>query len=359
MVMIKLDERSMKLPSLVSSYNEWDPLEEVIVGRAENAQIAGQDISLFAIEYGESGSLGAMPTGPYPASVISETQDQLEALVEMFESNGVRVRRPDICDHKKEFGSPDWKTDGQYNYCPRDLFVVAGETIIEAPMTLRARQYETNSFKPILRDYLASGSKWLAAPRPLLLDEDYFTDEDRELAISESDPVFDAANILRIGRDILYLVSDSGNRLGARWLQIVLGDDYRVHPVSGLYTGTHVDTTITVVRPGLVVVNANRVNPINLPKIFRKWDVIYLDQVEDIGFTGVPYASEWIGMNFMMLNPETAVVDGSQTTLIKRLDEYGVGVIPMKLTHARTMGGGMHCVTLDVRRRGILEDYCS
>ncbi len=357
--MIKLDERLLKMPSLVSSYNEWDPLEEVIVGRAANAQIASQDISLFAVEYGDSGSISGMPTGKYPASVISETEDQLDALVEMFQAHGVRVRRPDVCDHSKEFGSPDWKTNGQYNYCPRDLFVVAGDTIIEAPMTLRARQYETNSYKPILRDYLDSGAKWIAAPRPLLLDEDYNTNVDRDLAIAENDPIFDAANILRIGKDILYLVSDSGNRFGARWLQTTLGDEYRVHAIHGLYNGTHVDTTITVVRPGLVVVNAERVCPHNLPKIFRKWDVIYLDDVQDIGFTGLPYASEWIGMNFMMLNPHTAVVDGSQTTLIKELGAYGVDCIPMKLSHARTMGGGMHCVTLDVRRRGVLEDYCS
>src|SRR5947209_13649251 len=147
--MINYKQIPLKIPSLVSSYNEWDPLEEVIVGRAENAQIATRDKSLFAVEYGECGEIGRTPTGPYPASVIEETQVQLEALVEMFESNGVRVRRPEIYDHKKNFGSPDWRTDGQYNYCPRDLFVVAGETIIEAPMTLRARQYETNSFKPI------------------------------------------------------------------------------------------------------------------------------------------------------------------------------------------------------------------
>ena len=106
------------------------------------------------------------------------------------------------------------------------------------------------------------------------------------------------------------------------------------------------------------MVNAERVNPSNLPRVFKKWDVIYLDEVHDIGFTGVPYASEWIGMNFMMLNPSTAVVDGSQTKLIKELERYGVDVEPMKLSHARTMGGGLHCVTMDVRRRGSLEDYC-
>ena len=357
--MTQFQKTQMKSASLVSSYNEWDPLEEVIVGRAENAQIAVQDKSLYAVEYGDSGSIDRMPTGPYPAHVISETQEQLEALVEMFQRNGVKVRRPDIYDHKKRFGSPDWQTDGQYNYCPRDLFIVQGDMIIESPMTLRARQYETNSFKPILREYMESGAKWFCAPKPLLLDSDYFIEENRASAIADNDPIFDAANVLRIGKDVLYLVSDSGNKIGARWLQAVLGDEYRVHAIEGLYTGTHVDTTITLVRAGLVVANAERVNPQNLPEIFRKWDVIYLDEVHDIGFTGVPYASEWIGMNFMMLNPDTAVVDGKQTKLIKELEARKVNAIPMQLSHARTMGGGMHCVTLDVRRRGGLEDYCS
>lgn len=349
----------MKVSSLVSSFNEWDPLEEVIVGRAENARIARRDRSLFAVEYRDCGSLENTPTGPYPEHVIAETQEELEELVVVFQQAGVAVRRPDIYDHSREFGTPDWKTDGQYNYCPRDLFVVAGTTIIEAPMTLRARQNETASFKKILRDYLASGARWISAPKPELADEDYLIHEGREIAVSERDPIFDAANILRVGKDILYLVSDSGNRLGATWLQSALGPEFRVHPIEGLYSGSHVDTTLTVVRPGLLVANAQRVGPQNLPAMFAKWDVMYVDSVKDIGYTNLPYASEWIGINFMMLNPDTAIVDGSQTGLIKALNSMGVNVIPMCLTHARTMGGGFHCVTLDVRRTGTLEDYCS
>lgn len=350
---------TMSFDSLVCSHNEWDPLEEVIVGRAENAQIARRDRSLFAVEYRDCGSLDKTPTGRYPQWVIEETQERLEDLVDFFKAAGVTVRRPEIADHSKEFGSPNWKTDGQYNYCPRDLFVVAGDAIIESPMTLRARQFETLSYRPILRDYLESGARWFSAPMPELLDEDYLLDDDRTIAIAERDPIFDAANVLRIGKDILYLVSDSGNKLGAKWLQAVLGENYRVHAVEGLYSGSHVDTTLTLVRPGLLVANAERVNPDNLPALFKKWDVIYLDKVIDIGYTSIPYASEWIGINFMMLNPETAIIDANQTGLARALESHGINVIRMCLPHARTLGGGFHCVTLDVRRRGTLEDYCS
>jgi hypothetical protein len=212
---------------------------------------------------------------------------------------------------------------------------------------------ETFSFKPILLDYLRSGSRWISAPRPRLANEMYNA-TGGGLALRDFEPVFDAANVLRLGRDLLYLVSASG----ARWLQTVLGDEYRVRAYDNVYTGTHVDTTITLVRPGLVVVNAARVGPRNLPDLFRDWEVIYLDDVTDIGYTGTAYASVWIGLNFMMVNPATAIVEARQTALRRELEKRGVAVIPLQLRHARTLGGGFHCVTLDVRRRGGLERYC-
>jgi N-dimethylarginine dimethylaminohydrolase len=39
------------------------------------------------------------------------------------------------------------------------------------------------------------------------------------------------------------------------------------------------------------------------------------------------------------------------------LESKGLTVVPLKLRHSRMMGGGFHCVTLDIRRRGQLESY--
>ncbi|MGH9801558.1 MAG: inosamine-phosphate amidinotransferase 1, partial [Blastocatellia bacterium] len=55
--------------SLVNVYNEWDPLEEVIVGRAVNAQIARVDKGLFAVEYRAYGQPDKIPSGRYPQHV--------------------------------------------------------------------------------------------------------------------------------------------------------------------------------------------------------------------------------------------------------------------------------------------------
>lgn len=333
----------------VSSFDEWGTLREVIVGRPDGARIATGDRGLLAVEYPECGSAERIPSGPYPDWVIEETEEDLADLIDVLVRFGASVRRPDVFDHSRSFSTPDWSADGQYNYCPRDLFVVVGSTIIEAPMTLRARQYETLSYRSILLDYLRRGARWIAAPRPRLLDSVYRL-EGAGLAITNDEPIFDAANILRLGHDLLYLVSDSGNLLGAHWLQIALGDVFRGHPVEDVYTGTHVDTTFAPIRPGLVVANGARVGPSNLPGVFEGWDVVYVEKIVDIGYTGIPYASEWIGLNLLMLDPGTAIVDRSQVGLIRALEGRSVTTIPLALRHARTLGGGFHCVTLDVRR---------
>ena len=44
-----------------------------------------------------------------------------------------------------------------------------------------------------------------------------------------------------MGKDLLYLVSSSGNYKGAKWLQSVLGNDYKVHVTDSLYRASHLE----------------------------------------------------------------------------------------------------------------------
>jgi glycine amidinotransferase/scyllo-inosamine-4-phosphate amidinotransferase 1 len=224
-------------------------------------------------------------------------------------------------------------------------------------MSLRSRFLETFAYKSIMLDYMKSGANWVSAPKPALRDSGYNLTDVESLALLEEEPVFDAANILKVGEDIIYLISDTGNRLGAQWLQNFLGDQYRVHACPNLYAQTHIDTTIVLIRPGLVLLNPERVNESNLPAPLARWDKIYAPPMVDIGYEGIAYGSAWVGMNLLMVNPDLAIVDERQTELIRLLGVNGVDVKPLRLTHARTLGGGFHCVTLDTRRRGQLEDY--
>ena len=41
----------------------------------------------------------------------------------------------------------------------------------------------------------------------------------------------------------------------------------------------------------------------------------------------------------------------------EQLDKFGMEVIPVDLRDAYAFGGGLHCCTADVYRKGILKDY--
>ena len=345
--------------SAISVHNEWDPLEEMIVGIADGARVPTADPGLFAVDYADIyDTPEQVPTGPYDERVVAETAEDLQIFADLLTANGVTVRRPQAVDHAARFGTPEWAADGEYNYCPRDVLLTVGDTVIETPMVLRSRYFESLAYKDLLLEYFASGANWISAPKPRLADATYRLRPGSGAGIGEPEPLFDAANVLRAGRDLLYLVSSSGNRLGARWLQRVLGDEYTVHPLEGVYDGTHIDTTITLIRPGLMVLNPTRVRLEQLPPPFKNWDVIWCPQVPDTHPEARTLrASTWIGMNLVMVNPGLAVVDADQGPLIAELERHGVDVAPLTLRHSRRLSGGFHCVSLDVRRTGTLEDY--
>ena len=120
------------------------------------------------------------------------------------------------------------------------------------------------------------------------------------------------------------------------------------------YSGVHIDSTITPLKEGTVIVNGNRVNKDNLPRVFKDWEVIFVNEVVPQNFYQYPYASKWIALNMLVVEPGTVIVDRAQTELIELLEtKYKMIVIPMQLRHSRTLGGGFHCVTLDFTRKSL------
>lgn len=346
--------------SRVWSWNEWDPLEEVIVGNPLNARFPTPDRSAQLAEFPDR-SLAEMPRGPFPKRIIEETEEDLNEFVRVLEGLRVTVKRPETWPHDARFSTIHWEAEGYYNYSPRDILLVIGDRIIETPTVIRSRAQETFSYRKLLLDYMDSGAKWYSAPKPMLLDTLFDVDRGKPTPRND-EPVFDAANVLRFGRDLLFLVSATGNELGGRWLQTVLRDEFRVHLVKDVYHGSHIDSTFVALRPGLILCNPARINDDTLPRILKQWKVIYSPPMENTGRYDAEYlsksiGSDWIDMNAFSISPDLVVVDRDQTALIKLLETHGLDVIPLKLRHSKMLGGGFHCITLDIRRRGTPERY--
>ena len=335
---------------IVRSSNEWGRLRSVIVGRADRARVPMPDISLRAINY--AGGSRVPASGPYPQRIIDEANEDLDHLCSVFATAGVAVYRPDMPRTDLRHGANDWCSDGYYAFCPRDGLLVVRDTIVEAPMALRARFTDAFPYRRLLQEAMLDGARWLAAPKPQLPDEVYDEHAGRDRkSLRNLEPVFDAANVLRADEDLFFLESNSGNALGAQWLQRALGPEYRVHVLKDIYSYMHLDSTISLLRPGLALLNPDRLNTRNMPPALEKWRILWCPSPVDIGYVE-PYehASQWIGMNLLMLDERTAIVEQSQVPLIRLLEQERITVIPVPMRHARTLGGAVHCVTLDLLR---------
>jgi arginine deiminase len=77
----------------------------------------------------------------------------------------------------------------------------------------------------------------------------------------------------------------------------------------------------------------------------------------DADYLSKSIGSDWIDMNAFSISPNLIVVDRDQTALIKLLEKEGFDVISLKLRHSKMLGGGFHCITLDIRRTGMLQRY--
>jgi len=289
----------------ISSNNEWSPLKSVIVGRALGANRPEE--CHFDI------------TGGYPGHVTATADMQLEIFVRVLEKEGVKVYRPKDNDFIL--------SRGMYNYCPRDRLLIVGNTVVDCNMQYHCREQESRYVDFVFKH----AKKLVEVPRNNSLK-------------------FDAANVLRLGKTLLYLVSPSGTLAGANWLQDTF-PEYNVE-ITRTYGGIHIDSTFSPVRDGLVVVNKDRVSKDTLPEVFKNWDVIWLG-AEDLphkSFAGQAFASNYILLNFFMIRPDLAVID-DVPVLRDKLKSYGVKSYTIPLTHSRTLGGGHHCCTLDLHRR--------
>ena len=352
--------------SPVSSYTEWDPLEEVVVGHVDEAMLPSwHRINRITYPPG-SWVAAALRDGcgrPYPQARVEAARQDLAELVGVLEAAGVRVRRPEPARFSAGYGTPDWQVDN--GFCaanPRDVLLVVGDQLIEAPMADRGRYFETWPYRPLLQEYSAAGAHWVAAPKPRLLDGLYDPAArdpagDRWVT-TEQEPTFDAADFVRCGRDIIGQRSHVTNHAGIAWLRRHLGPDYRIHLIEPVWTqAAHIDTTLMPLAPGRMLVNPEHYGPAGLPEPFGDWEALVPPPPVPLRDGTFSTVSSWISMNVLMLDERRVVVERRQGPLLDAFASWGFEPVPCSFESCYAFAGSFHCATLDVRRRGELRSY--
>lgn len=142
---------------IVNSHNEWDPLEEVIVGRVEGATIPEWHVSGKAVWPSKWWDMYKTQSGqPFPKELMEGAAKELDYLAQVLEGEGITVRRPEARDDyfNKPVETPDFKSKSQlYAAMPRDILIVFGNEILEAPMAWRSRYFEFRPYRKLIKEY--------------------------------------------------------------------------------------------------------------------------------------------------------------------------------------------------------------
>jgi N-dimethylarginine dimethylaminohydrolase len=381
----------------MASYSEYASLRKVILGSVEDYKPScwawKADPGVTAENF--SRARGICDTA-IPDKILAEVSEDLTDYARALKELGVEVIRPPRISGEPVLETEFFYSYGRDFYNMRDLHIVLGNKILSSSPSQPNRILEINE----LREFLSKVSKesdleFLISPEPYLRDNPVYPNirnasgdlvsMEESLApilgsvtqeiwhrLSENEILFDAANIVRYDGNALYLVSSTGNSKAYDWLNSI---DTGFHiQQTDVYRSSHIDSTILPLDQDTFLVNSVRVNPMNLPVSIKDKRILYFkdvaiipqseitfhqkyrataaEQIEKVGFqTNLQeMSSPWAGMNVLSIDEKTVMVESNQIQLIRYLESNGYSVIPIRMRHAYTMLGGLHCTTLDIKR---------
>ena len=338
---------------MINSYTSWQPLEEVIVGRAyspdyfdfiEDPQVRNQ-----------------------MQQILSETEEDLNNLQKTIETYGARVRRPNL-PPKDQFVW--WQTENGGAplppLTPRDWQISLGQKLL--------RVLPMEELDEICKDY----ADQVVSPHNGRWDPDCILNQ------------ASASCIVRVGRDVFFDNSDYLKPEQSRWIQEnCLDSRYRFHEA---ITDGHGDAVFAILKPG-VLLSSKWDDQLDLDADFPGWDVSKLEsstiwhamavgKFKEENFNGAwyvqgqtptkefthfvdTYLKDWVGyvsdtvfdVNCLVLDEENVIFSAYNKQVFDYCEKHRINPIISELRHSYFWDGGVSCCTQDIRRKGNLETY--
>ncbi|RWS30463.1 glycine amidinotransferase-like protein [Leptotrombidium deliense] len=403
---------------LVNSWTEFGDLELICVGTAKGSYYPEKEpVYTFNVMRDEwYDSYVVQPTGQRPKCREILAEKQLDALRDLLEGESISVttvtefekdikedmlRKRSVltvnCESedkrvKKKKINTIRPAQHRFNHlistpwfrnyyqmglaCPRDMVITMGNTIVESATACRHRYFESSYYRDIIYKFYNADKRvhWKTGPQPTCADSMfryYYQDKKEaqtnhkhvyETALAENEVAFEAADMLRIGKDVFYKRSATANFMGLEWLRREFPElrFHMMHFKDDL--SPHIDVNIIPMRPptsgsdGIVIVNQIYASLCSQIKLFtdNNWKPIFAPKPSTSKLSPVAMCSDNLNMNALMLNTKCCVIEECEVEFYKLLEDLGFDVITCDLRALNEFGGGPHCVTWDIRR----DDYC-
>jgi hypothetical protein len=366
-------------------YQHWDPLRVCIVGRS------------YPPEY------YSWITVPHVRRLFEkiaiETEEDYQRIIDTLRSFGVEILRPDLPTKIRIGGKflPPPMT-------PRDHMVMIGDTFY------KGYQLDVLAFYNNVKDQtwpsIDTADQFWNLPNKILAEcqnihglDDYmafYSSYDRIFDRISSqgncikDPLGDFSNgayVSRIGKDLYFGTTRYDQDLD-HYRNILTKEfpDHRTHIIN---TGGHGDGTYCPVCPGLII-SLNDVP--SYRDTFPGWEVVYLPnqswnlvrpfldlKTRNQGRWWIPgweydqnvisvvetWLSDWVGyveetvfdVNMLIIDQKNVIVFNHNQSVFDAFERYGITPHVVPFRHRFFWDGGIHCVTTDLDRLGIMQDF--
>jgi hypothetical protein len=295
--------------------------------------------------------------------ITEKTQKDLAIIHRRLEEFGVQVRRPRY-DRIEDFIEPlHHRNAGQLRkpmITPRDDFLVFGNTLY--------------------------GSAWLHKPWADAIAE-YSQDLGSRIFNRPNIPVaghINGANTVRVGRDFYLDTHWHDGDIDVEYVQQTF-KDYRLHLLDN---GGHVDGCFAVLKPGVLLTSKyfsdyERTFPgwacidIHEPEFAKhnlscrtgphtnsKWFLPGVVESAKFNEHVIAHARDWVGdytetyfeVNCLVIDEHNVLMLGENDGVFRELERHGITAHSLPFRTRTFWDGGLHCLTLDIRRQDSMVD---
>ena len=355
------------------AYTEFQPLEEILVGRGYSSKILDRVADSMS------------PTTKRLLSyLLDETEEDYQNFISVLKTYGAKVYRPEYPDNFPSSGYlKHWDIDLMQ---PRDHLIVLGNNIVIASVTRGPGRADAplRSFNDIVTSFA----------KPLKKYAKYFKYDKHSMAITPP-------AIIRLGKDIIVDSNKGANTESAyNYIKTLLKPfGYNIiytktHNFEFEAEGCHADGCFAVLKPGVLL--TLKPEYMYTDGLFPNWDACRL---EDQSWTKMKpwvefknqskrinssycfndekynekefsdfintWLSHWVGyakatvfdVNVLSLDEQHVCVSNYNKKAFDYFKKHKIEPIIVPFRHRYFWDGGLHCITLDIKRRGNIETY--
>jgi len=345
----------------MSCWTEWDPLEEVIVGDCFNYddlnwKLPDTTASKFKL-------------------ILEETKEDLDNFADYLQKLGIRVHRPipKIKDQDIKIAGFDIKLAAA-PMVPRDQYLVYGETVYQTYTSMPDRYLDSLSYYDVFLDLFKQGHNWISQPPPELMnfDNNNWHTHGREFYQNKyaDKLLWHTASMFKYGDTLISNLSP-GTQLGLEWMR-------RNTPNTRIITRNkfgHIDHGFFSISDDIIICDTKEWVPAELQnKKLYSINVLLGDHIDHEKYLNDKpnnrntltdvwldcWLEQWRGywqdvcfdFNPLVIDSNNVIFSNHQPKLFKLLDSLGINSHVCSLRHGQFWDAGIHCLTLDIKRRG-------